>query len=143
MAGIRLALSPDLDAPRGMDRERESEIGRLIEAFYTAGRLDPLLGPIFETHVSDWDAHFATMRDFWSSAVDRSGRYAGRPLEAHRGLPDLTPAHFDRWLQLWETAVDETVRASETWPFKMLARKMAASMSKRLGVTGDLRKTSP
>ncbi len=116
-----------------MDPVREAEIGRLVERFYQRGRTDPLIGPVFEAHVKDWDAHLARMRDFWTSAIYRTGRYAGRPLEVHRRLAELRPEHFDRWLALWEQAVEQTVRSEARGDLIGLARRMAMIMAGRLG----------
>ena len=81
-------------------------IDRLVRAFYGRARHDPLIGPVFERHVADWEAHIPRMCDFWSSVALMSGRYHGQPMTAHLQLP-IEPAHFDRWLELFsETARD-------------------------------------
>jgi len=114
--------------------EQEAEIGVLVERFYAEARRDPTLGPIFTRHVEDWDAHFASMRDFWSAVVYRTGRYSGRPFETHLALPELRPEHFPIWLELWRRVVDELIEPGNTREaFKESARRMAASMSHRLG----------
>lgn len=35
----------------------EMMIEKLVRTFYGRARLDPLIGPIFEAKVRDWDAH--------------------------------------------------------------------------------------
>ncbi len=81
-------------------------IETLVRAFYGRARLDPLIGPIFERHVADWDAHMSRMCDFWSAVALMSGRYHGQPMTAHLPLPIDTP-HFDRWLEIFgQTARD-------------------------------------
>jgi hemoglobin len=85
----------------------EPLIERLVHTFYGRVREDALIGPIFEARLAGrWDAHLAKMIDFWSSIALRSGRYFGRPHVAHQDL-GLDPAHFQRWLTLFE----ETARA--------------------------------
>ena len=91
--------------------DREQEIARLVDRFYTVVRGDPVLGPVFERHVADWSKHLRTMGDFWSAAIYRTGRYSGRPLESHREIPDIRAEHFPRRLHLWKQAVDEIVCA--------------------------------
>jgi hemoglobin len=82
----------------------EAMIERLVHGFYDRARRDPLLGPVFESKVHDWEAHLARMCAFWSSVALMSGRYHGQPMVAHLPLPVGT-AHFDRWLALFtETA---------------------------------------
>jgi hemoglobin len=79
-------------------------IEALVRAFYSRARLDPLIGPIFEGNVVDWDAHISRMCDFWSSVALMSGRYHGQPMTAHLPLP-IDKRHFGRWLELFaETA---------------------------------------
>lgn len=121
--------SGDADLP---PHERETEIARLVTRFYALGREDPVLGPVFESRVSDWAKHLEAMRDFWSSAVYRTGRYHGRPLEVHRRITEIRPEHFARWLQLWEQAVGETVRSERGAPLIAMAHRMAETMAPRV-----------
>ena len=123
--------------PPSTAHEREEEIAQLVERFYTIARGDPVLGPVFERHVADWDRHLATMRDFWSSAVYRTGRYSGRPLDVHRRIADIQGEHFPRWLRLWQRTVDEVVRSDAGGPLKAFAARMATTMSSRLGLAPE------
>ena len=85
----------------------EPLIERLVHTFYGRIREDAVLGPIFELRLSGrWDAHLAKMVDFWSSIAMKSGRYSGQPHVAHQGL-GLEPAHFQRWLNLFEGTVHD------------------------------------
>ncbi len=124
--------SPTQHAGPGLQADLEAEIGRLVDLFYDRTRADPLLGPVFERHVADWDAHLGTMRAFWASAIYRTGEYSGRPLDAHRGIPELRPEHFPKWLVLWHHAVDAVVSSDTREPFKQLAARMATTMSDRI-----------
>jgi hemoglobin len=84
----------------------EADIAALVDAFYARARHDRVIGPVFADAVTDWPAHFATLRAFWSSIMLRSGRYKGNPFAMHMGK-GIEPAFFDRWLTLWgETAAD-------------------------------------
>lgn len=112
--------------------DREQEIGALVDRFYEAARRDPVLGPIFDANVADWGAHLSRMRDFWSAVVYRTGRYSGRPLDAHRRIEEIRPEHFPRWVRLWCAAVDEIVRSEAREPLKEHASRMALSMMERL-----------
>lgn len=79
----------------------EAEITALVHAFYARVRQDAVLGPIFETHVCDWNRHLAKLVDFWSAILRRTGRYSGDPLTKHAALPGLSRALFQRWLQVF------------------------------------------
>lgn len=114
------------------DVPSEADIRRLVDAFYETVRGDDLIGPIFQRHVADWSLHLPKMYDFWSTVVLRTGRYAGRPIEVHERLPELTTAHFARWLSLWEQTVVTVIQPAVRAPFIDAARRMALSMSSRL-----------
>jgi hemoglobin len=99
-------LQPEFSAP---DPElcTEDEISRLVHAFYTRARKDPLLGPIFEAHVTDWEAHFGQMINFWSMKLRGTSRFRGAPMPKHVALPGLTSELFERWLQLFRKTTGE------------------------------------
>jgi hemoglobin len=79
----------------------EDEIARLVHDFYARVRQDETLGPIFDTHVADWDRHLGRMCDFWSSILLRTGRFSGTPMSKHAALPQLSGELFERWLALF------------------------------------------
>jgi hemoglobin len=80
-------------------------IEQLVRVFYGRARLDPLIGPIFEAKVHDWECHLSPSARS-SSVVLMSGRYHGQPMVVHLPLSIDTP-HFDRWLEIFaETAGD-------------------------------------
>jgi hemoglobin len=118
----------------------EADIARLVGGFYKRVREDDLLGPIFARRIGqrpeDWSAHLPRMEAFWSTVVLHTGRYAGRPMEAHRALAEagehLTPAHFERWLGLWRQAVAEAIPREGRAAFIIAAQRMAASIAARL-----------
>jgi hemoglobin len=82
----------------------EEEIEQLVHTFYAKARKDSSLGPIFEAHVVDWDAHFIQMTNFWSAQLRGTNRFRGAPMPKHMVLPELTAELFKRWLDLfWQT----------------------------------------
>jgi len=84
----------------------DDQIESLVAAFYARIRADAELGPIFlKAMGTDWTAHLKTMCDFWSSVMNTSGRYKGKPIPAHLKLHGIEPRHFERWLGMFsETA---------------------------------------
>lgn len=87
----------------------EEIIRAVVDRFYADARLDPLIGPVFNSTIAPdaWPAHLATIADFWSSMLLGSGRYTGRPMPKHMALPELTDAHFQRWLALFRRTVEQ------------------------------------
>lgn len=86
----------------------EEEISTLVDRFYAKVRQDDEIGPIFNAIVGDWPHHLAKLKDFWSSAMLRTGRYKGHPMMKHLQLP-LDPIHFHRWLTLFAETAYETL----------------------------------
>ena len=50
-----------------------------MREFYTKARQHPLLGPIFNSTVVDWDLHLHVIANFWSKALLQTDRYNARP----------------------------------------------------------------
>ncbi len=102
----------------------EAEVADLITTFYAKVRVDPLLAPIFERHVADWILHMPKMVAFWSTALCGSKHYRGNPMLLHRALPGLTPAIFQRWLDLFQ-------EAASALPNRTMAQR-AGELSQRI-----------
>lgn len=69
-----------IQAETGIDEEM---IRTLVHGFYGRVGQDPLLAPVFEVHIVDWNGHLDRMCEFWSSVALMSGRYHGRPMPKH------------------------------------------------------------
>lgn len=89
------------------DLYTEAEISRLVHHFYAKARKDPGLGPIFEEHVIDWEAHFMQMTNFWSAQLRGTSRFRGAPMPKHIALPELSADLFKRWLYLFKETTHE------------------------------------
>lgn len=106
----------------------EEEITALVHEFYAAVREDPLLGPIFNRHVHDWDEHLVTLSDFWSSILRRTGRFSGAPMPKHIALPGLSAELFKRWLALFRAiTADQPNQAMGEHAYAM-AQRIAESL---------------
>ncbi len=107
----------------------DSQIEDLVSTFYARIRKDPELGPIFERVIGDdWGPHLKTMCDFWSSVMNTTGRYKGRPIPAHVKLTGIEPRHFARWLALFGETADELFAPALAQAFLARAEKIAASL---------------
>lgn len=83
----------------------EADVSALVHTFYARVRQDAVLGPVFNSHITDWDAHLGKLVDFWSSVLRRTGRFTGAPMPRHAALPGLNEGLFRHWLALFgETA---------------------------------------
>ena len=131
------AASPtEPDVPVTETDITEADIAHLVHTFYAKARRDPLLGPVFEAKIgrtdAEWDAHFARLRDFWSSLMLRSGRYRGDPFSVHLAIPDIAPPMFERWLLLFGETADALFTSDLSEAFKTRAARIARSL--RMGL---------
>jgi hemoglobin len=87
----------------------EEQIGALLDLFYTQVRADPELGPVFARIIAEegWPAHMATIQDFWSAVMLKSGRYKGNPFQVHKEVEGISPELFTRWLALFDESCRE------------------------------------
>jgi len=111
----------------------EALIETLVRAFYARVRQDPLLQPIFEQRISDWEPHLDNMFAFWSSLTLQTGDYHGQPMAKHMPLA-VDARHFDRWLALFEETAHELCPPAAAERFIERARRVAESLE--LGVAG-------
>ena len=108
----------------------EDSLKALVDAFYAKVRLDPLIGPVFNSAIDDWPEHLGKLQAFWSSVMLTSGRYKGRPLPAHVKHSDsISPASFERWLALWGETTDEMLDAASAAALQDKAGRIAESLS--------------
>ncbi len=106
----------------------EEEIAQLVHRFYDAVRQDEVLGPIFNRHVKNWDAHLPTMVDFWSSALRGTARFKGSPMPKHAALPGLDIELFRRWLRLFRQTTGALPNAALAEKANDLAQRIAQSL---------------
>ncbi len=105
----------------------ELTIEGVVHEFYHRVRRDSVLGEIFNARIADWESHLQRMCDFWSSIALGSGRYHGRPLSKHLTLPVSAP-HFDRWLELFASTVQEICSPAVAKLLAQRARLIARSL---------------
>lgn len=105
----------------------EAAIATLVNRFYGKARRDPMIGPLFETAVADWDEHLAKLSDFWSSVMLTTGRYKGNPMAAHMRHP-IELEFFERWLGLWRETTGEVFAANAAEQFQLKAERIAESL---------------
>lgn len=85
----------------------ETDVRLLVDKFYEKVRQDDLLAPVFEPVIGDeWKHHLGRMTDFWSTLLLYTKKFSDDPLTKHLPLA-LTKEHFDRWLLLFHSTVDE------------------------------------
>jgi hemoglobin len=94
------------DIPEGLD---EDMVKSVVDAFYAKARADGVIGPVFNRVIAeaDWPEHLDKIASFWSSMLLGTGTYGGRPMPKHMAIPELSDAHFSRWLALFRQTATE------------------------------------
>lgn len=113
----------------------EPVIRDLVHAFYGRVRQDPVLGPIFNGVVDDWEEHLAKLCDFWSSVVLTTARFRGSPMAAHARAPGIEPEHFARWLEIWRETARTVCRPEAADLFIAKAEMIGESLKLGLAVS--------
>jgi hemoglobin len=96
---------------------------------------DDLLAPYFTFapgHL-DWQAHIASVTDYWLHVVLLAPDYDIDVLEGHRHLHEhdpFTPELFERWLQIF----NDTIGGGWRGPNASLAKKRALGMSRAMAM---------
>lgn len=117
------------------DIQSRADIDLVMRVFYDRAIADELIGYIF-TDVArlDLDHHLPIIGDFWETMLFQTGNYAkhGRnPLEVHKALhlrSNLKPEHFECWLKIFVTSVDEEFAGERADFLKMRANSIAVRM---------------
>lgn len=105
------------------------DIYRLVKTFYAKVRSDKLLGAIFNNAISDWDAHFEHLTNFWESNLFFKKTYTGDPVGKHVAVDEVNDGaigamHFGHWLNLWYQTIDELFEGDMAQIAKNRARNM-------------------
>ena len=132
----RAAITRTVMAQTGLDR---AAIGAFLRDFYGTARQDAVLAAAF-AGVADWEHHIATITGFWCSVALMTGEYHGRPMQAHAHLA-LTPAHFARWLEIFERTARAHFTPAGAEHMLEKARRIARSLEMGL-IPMDLTKRS-
>jgi hemoglobin len=124
------------------DLETRADCERLVRAFYGRALTDQFLGFIF-TDVAhlDLESHVPQITSFWETILLGARSYSGGAFRPHLELNAKVPlraGHFERWLWLWGTTVDELFAGERAELAKAHARRVATAFYQRLqGAPGD------
>ena len=113
------------------DIENRKDITLLVDSFYDKVRSDKLLMPVF-SHVK-WREHLPIMYNFWSAMLLGDQSYQGNPFQKHQHLP-VDSSHFDRWIELFTSTIDENFTGSKAEETKGRASSIAAIFQHRMGL---------
>jgi hemoglobin len=118
------------------DLETRADCEQLVRAFYGRALTDQFLGFIF-TDVAhlDLESHVPQITSFWETILLGAQSYTGGAFRPHLELNAKVPlraGHFERWLWLWGTTVDELFAGERAELSKSHARRVATAFYQRL-----------
>ena len=118
------------------DIETRTDIDQVLRTFYLAAFEDEHLGPIF-TDVAhmNLEAHLPVIGAFWEKVLLHVDGYRGNAMRVHQELnrrSALTPERFERWLTMWNTAVDSLFAGPVATDAKAQAVRIAGAMLRNL-----------
>jgi hemoglobin len=125
----------------GMTAERpdihdRADCERLVRAFYGRALTDPVIGFIFvDVARLDLEAHVPRITSFWETILLGAQTYGGGAFRPHAVLNTkvrLRAGHFERWLWLWRTTVDELFAGERAELAKSHAERVARAFHARL-----------
>ncbi|MDQ3046731.1 MAG: group III truncated hemoglobin [Bacteroidota bacterium] len=107
------------------DIELYDDIVLLVNSFYSKVQVDDLIGPIFNSRIgNNWTIHLEKMYKFWQTVLLEEHTYSGRPFPPHKDLP-IHKEHFDRWLEIFHSTLNENFAGKNTEEAKSRAGLMA------------------
>jgi hemoglobin len=109
---------------------------RLVRVFYGRALSDPVIGFIFvDVARLDLEAHVPRIASFWETILLGARSYGGGAFRPHAELNTkvrLRAGHFERWLWLWRTTVDELFAGPRAELAKAHAERVAGAFHARL-----------
>ncbi|MFA5574341.1 MAG: group III truncated hemoglobin [Brumimicrobium sp.] len=122
--------------------EDREDVRKLVYTFYGKVRKDELLGPIFNSQLSEeqWPSHLEKLTDFWETNLFRIPKFKGNPMGAHQRVDahtnrGITQKHFATWLRLWKETLEELFEGERAERAMEAARRMSTPMF--IGVWGN------
>jgi hemoglobin len=103
-------------------------ISKLLHHFYADVRQHQEIGPIFKAQIHDWPAHIAKITEFWSRVTGGPSAYFGDMPAQHMPL-GLEPAHFQRWLELWDFNCQRHLAPREAAEMSALAHNIGRRLN--------------
>lgn len=114
------------------DIANREDILTLMKAFYSKALVDENIGFFFTEVVPlQMEVHLPLIANFWETILFDRAAYKGNVLEIHRHIHQLsafTDAHFQRWLALFKSTVDENFSGDRSELAKQRAESIATIM---------------
>ncbi len=111
------------------DIETRADIDTFIQSFYKKVIVDETIGIIFTKIVPiNWEQHIPLIVDFWETILLDNPVYKKNAMAVHFDINKIFPLqkkHFDAWLFLFNSTLDELFKGTKT----TLAKKRAEGIT--------------
>ncbi len=118
------------------DIDDHADCERLVRAFYTRVLVDPLIGWIFvDVARLDVEAHVPRIASFWATILLDEHSYSGSAFAPHAALNAnvrLRVGHFQQWVNLWGSTIDELFAGERAELAKSHAVRVSKAFQRRL-----------
>jgi hemoglobin len=114
------------------DITTRADIENLIDAFYTKVKTNKTIGFIFNDVMKvNWEHHVPIIVDFWETILLDRPVYNNNAMAAHYNINKKVPLqkeHFDQWIYLFTTTVDELFEGKISELAKTKAKSIGSIM---------------
>lgn len=114
------------------DISSRADIEKLLLQFYEKVKADETIGFIFTDVVQmNWEKHIPVIADFWETILLDNPVYTKNAMEVHFDLNKKVPLkkeHFNSWLHLFNTTVDDLFEGKIAHLAKTRAKSIAGIM---------------
>ena len=118
-----------------------TDVKQLVDTFYEKVREDELLNPIFNNVIKEhWPEHLEKMYRFWQTILLEEHTYFGSPFVPHAKLP-VEKEHFDRWLKLFFSNIDDQFEGEKAEEAKWRGQKMAEMFQMKIEMNKNSKST--
>ncbi len=122
------------------DIENRGDIEALLRSFYQKATCDPLIGHFFTEVIQlDIKKHIPVIADFWEAILFDTKTYKKNVMEVHHHIHNLSAIrkeHLSRWVELFQTTVDENFEGSKATLIKQRSQSIATLMDIKLNHSG-------
>jgi len=114
------------------DITNSSDVKLLVDTFYKQVMVDESIGHFFtEVAKINLETHMPIMYSFWNNVLFYTGEYKRNAMGKHVEMSKKSPLnqeHFDRWLNLWGSTVDNLFTGDKAEEAKSKASQIAKMM---------------
>ena len=115
------------------DIENRDDIYKLVKHFYGKLMNDAEMHHFFLDFKKSelLETHLQTLVDFWDNILFYSGGYRKNAMQPHLNLHHKNPIaekHFNSWLSMFNSSIDELFEGEVAWIAKNRAQKMSTML---------------